>query len=352
MSHLMPNLVQTFVDANGAPLDGGKVYFYEAGTSTPLATYQDQAEATPNTNPVILDANGQANIWLKNQAYKIVLADADDNILITRDVVTHIATGSILTALLEDDAVTTVKILNSAVTTAKIDDEAVTNQKIGPDAVNGTKIADDSIDSEHYVDGSIDAAHLASDSVTTVKILDSNVTTAKINDSAVTTAKINDSAVTTAKVNDLAVTPPKRSLTRQISTLNTSLSGISVTQALFNYTTTGSSRGIIIKMIGGEWDSAATANYTLQRSPDNSNWTTIMDCDSTFTITNSFGASPGVAPAAGTFNLGSGVYASNGVSFVIVDTGITTAGTYYYRWGHGSSATTTWTNCVFLIEEF
>ena len=180
MAHLMPSLIQTFVDANGDALAGGKVYFYEAGTSTPLAAYQDQGETIPNTNPVILDANGQANIWLVNQAYKIVLTDADDNTLVTRDNVTHIATGSILTALLADDAVTSVKISNSAVTTAKIDDEAVTNQKLAPDAVNGAKIADDSIDSEHYVDGSIDTAHIAAGAVTIDKIAALAVTLAKL----------------------------------------------------------------------------------------------------------------------------------------------------------------------------
>ena len=166
----MPQLVQTFVDENGEPLSGGKLYTYEAGTSTPLATYQDQGETTPKTNPIILDANGQSNIWLKNQAYKLVLTDADENVLVTRDHVTHIATGSIVTSLLDDEAVSTVKIQDEAVTTAKIDDEAVTLQKMAPDSVDGSKIEDESIDSEHYVAGSIDTEHLANGAVTQEKI--------------------------------------------------------------------------------------------------------------------------------------------------------------------------------------
>ena len=63
--------------ANGAPLAGGLLYTYAAGTTTPLATYTDQSGATPNANPVVLDANGQANVWLKSGlTYKINLTDA------------------------------------------------------------------------------------------------------------------------------------------------------------------------------------------------------------------------------------------------------------------------------------
>jgi len=63
--------------ANGAPLAGGLLYTYAAGTTTPLATYTDQSGVTPNANPVVLDANGQANVWLKSGlTYKINLTDA------------------------------------------------------------------------------------------------------------------------------------------------------------------------------------------------------------------------------------------------------------------------------------
>jgi len=64
-------------DNDGAPLAGGKVYFYEAGTSTPKDTYTNSGAGTPNTNPVILDAYGSAPIWLVG-TYKINLTDAND----------------------------------------------------------------------------------------------------------------------------------------------------------------------------------------------------------------------------------------------------------------------------------
>lgn len=78
MGRLLPMVKARFFDANGDPLAGGKVYSYIAGTSTPLVTYSDD-EVTPNTNPVILDANGEADIWLASASnYKIVLKDSDD----------------------------------------------------------------------------------------------------------------------------------------------------------------------------------------------------------------------------------------------------------------------------------
>jgi hypothetical protein len=64
MAILTPMPVMQFFDGLGNPLAGGKLYTYEAGTTTPLATYTDQTGNTANTNPVILDSEGRANIWL------------------------------------------------------------------------------------------------------------------------------------------------------------------------------------------------------------------------------------------------------------------------------------------------
>lgn len=78
MAELAPVLKQTFLDSNGDPLAGGKLYSYIAGTSTPLSTYTDSGGSTPNANPTILDANGQADVWLGSGTYKFVLNDSDD----------------------------------------------------------------------------------------------------------------------------------------------------------------------------------------------------------------------------------------------------------------------------------
>ncbi len=78
MAFYLPNVKPRFFDANGDPLAGGKLWSYIAGTSTPLATYSDMDEETPNTNPVVLDANGEADIFLANATYKLILTDSAD----------------------------------------------------------------------------------------------------------------------------------------------------------------------------------------------------------------------------------------------------------------------------------
>jgi hypothetical protein len=86
MALLSPNPKQQFFDANGQPLVGGKIYTYEAGTSTPATTYVDAAGVTENTNPIILDSRGMCNIWLLNTVnYKYVVKDADDTLIFTTD---------------------------------------------------------------------------------------------------------------------------------------------------------------------------------------------------------------------------------------------------------------------------
>lgn len=78
MAVLTPVPKIQFFDANGNPLVGGKLYSYSAGTTTPLPTYTDYGGATPNTNPVILDSRGEANVWLGNSLYKFKLTSATD----------------------------------------------------------------------------------------------------------------------------------------------------------------------------------------------------------------------------------------------------------------------------------
>ena len=74
-----------FFDNNGNPLVGGKLYTYAAGTTTPLATYTDASAGTPNTNPIILDSRGEANVWLSATTYKFVLTDSTDATIWTVD---------------------------------------------------------------------------------------------------------------------------------------------------------------------------------------------------------------------------------------------------------------------------
>lgn len=65
-------------DSSGAPLAGGKLYTYNAGTLTPKATYTTQAMNVSNANPVILDSAGRASVWLGASSYRMILTDAND----------------------------------------------------------------------------------------------------------------------------------------------------------------------------------------------------------------------------------------------------------------------------------
>ena len=69
----MPGPEIQYLDSQGKPLAGGKLCTYEAGTSTPLATYTDSTAGTPNTNPVVLDVFGRASVWIGPLSYKFVL---------------------------------------------------------------------------------------------------------------------------------------------------------------------------------------------------------------------------------------------------------------------------------------
>ena len=85
MASLTPTPFMQFMDANGEPLVGGKLYTYAAGTTTPLATYTDATGSTPNTNPVILNTLGSAAIWCGTQQYAFTLKTSTDVLVWTAD---------------------------------------------------------------------------------------------------------------------------------------------------------------------------------------------------------------------------------------------------------------------------
>ena len=68
---------------DGKPLASGKLYTYIAGSSTSVVTYKTISGGTEsanmNTNPIILDMNGMADLVIsKDTAYKFVLFDRND----------------------------------------------------------------------------------------------------------------------------------------------------------------------------------------------------------------------------------------------------------------------------------
>jgi hypothetical protein len=75
---LAPSPVAKFFDNNGAPLALGLLFTYIAGTTTKLVTHTG-ASGGDNANPIILNARGEANVWLPpNVAFKFTLAPPGD----------------------------------------------------------------------------------------------------------------------------------------------------------------------------------------------------------------------------------------------------------------------------------
>jgi len=96
-----------YLDADGDPYSGGKLYFYEAGTSTPLAVYKT-ASGTAHSSPIVLDSQGRIpdsdGIFLgTGDSYKVVLHDSSDVEVFSIDnLVTYGGDGTITFAMIQD----------------------------------------------------------------------------------------------------------------------------------------------------------------------------------------------------------------------------------------------------------
>lgn len=49
---------------DGRPLIAGRLFTYQAGTSTPVAAYHDAAATMPHQNPIVLDDRGEALVHI------------------------------------------------------------------------------------------------------------------------------------------------------------------------------------------------------------------------------------------------------------------------------------------------
>jgi len=166
-----PHFVQ-FFDNDGDPLAGGLLYTYEAGTTTPKATYADFESAGENSNPVVLDSAGRAKIFIDG-SYRFVLHDADDVPIAngTTDNVTSF-TNDIASGEPGDNTVSTVKIVDEAVTPAKLSPEVYTlfDDKV----LSGLVLSNNTTDATNDIDTAIGAC--VSDDGTTVMTLTSAIT--------------------------------------------------------------------------------------------------------------------------------------------------------------------------------
>lgn len=94
MATLATNVSFQCFGLDGKPLAGGKVYTYSAGTTTSKATYTTMAGDVPNPNPVILDQNGKAKIFLGDGSYRLQIKDSNDALIDDIDQISRYVTQS------------------------------------------------------------------------------------------------------------------------------------------------------------------------------------------------------------------------------------------------------------------
>jgi len=80
------------LDDSGDPVAGGKLKFYDAGTSTPRTVYTDKGLTANGSTIITADSSGVPQVstvdivaYTNTSDYKVVITDADDNVLITID---------------------------------------------------------------------------------------------------------------------------------------------------------------------------------------------------------------------------------------------------------------------------
>ena len=81
------DLTQQFNNKNGAVLVGGKLYVYYVGRTELATTWADEDAAAQNTNPVLLDNNGRAPVFVDDSySYTLVVCDRAGTELFSQDI--------------------------------------------------------------------------------------------------------------------------------------------------------------------------------------------------------------------------------------------------------------------------
>ena len=86
---------QTIFGPTGLPLAGGQIYTYQAGSSTPLATYTTSNGNIANSNPIILGSDGKlpSELWLQyGYSYKFQVLSSSNVLINTYDNIAGVLT--------------------------------------------------------------------------------------------------------------------------------------------------------------------------------------------------------------------------------------------------------------------
>ncbi|GAA5075424.1 glycosyl hydrolase family 28-related protein [Lysobacter panacisoli] len=111
---LSPTAKQQFLLDDGTPAAGAKLFTYAANSTTPQATYMNRAGTVANTNPIILDARGEAIMYLTpGVVYDYHLYTADDVLIYTREDIIADAGDADAIAFLQDGSGAVVRSIQS-----------------------------------------------------------------------------------------------------------------------------------------------------------------------------------------------------------------------------------------------
>jgi hypothetical protein len=213
-----------WVDTNGDPASGYKLFFYAAGSSTKQNTYTDSSGNTANSNPIVLNALGQPEnaIWFtEGLEYTAVLSPPDDtdpptSSIWTRDDLSGINDAAISVDQWVAPGVTPTYVSATQFTVPGDQTSSFTvNRRIKATVTAGTVYGYISVsaytslttvtvvlDSGNLDDG-LSAVSLGLITPTNTSLpLNNLIATTALQDGAVATAKIASEAVTPAKLSD------------------------------------------------------------------------------------------------------------------------------------------------------
>lgn len=89
-------VVQQFQNKNGSILVSGKIYVYYQGRTALATTYHDEDGKVVNSNPILLDNNGRANVFVNSiYSYTIVVCDYYGKELFSQDITLHDAISTV-----------------------------------------------------------------------------------------------------------------------------------------------------------------------------------------------------------------------------------------------------------------
>ncbi|MCK9361698.1 hypothetical protein M0Q28_05775 [Patescibacteria group bacterium] len=159
---------KAFVTGTSDPLAGGKLYTYLPGTTTPTTTYTTSAGTVANANPVVLDANGEADVWFTG-TIKLVLVDSADVTVWTKDNVGAVGSYGSLTG----DSTGNISGFDNGTFTGRVTTATLT--------VSGTPT---------FTDNTVNGADLIDNTITSAKILDNSIASSKILDNTIAAGKL------------------------------------------------------------------------------------------------------------------------------------------------------------------